>query len=51
MRRLSRTLVEHHGGSLRDDASLLLLEWGGGSAREIHERLTVLPAGPSEGGM
>ena len=38
MRRLSRTLVDLHGGQLRDDASQVLIEWRGGAAQEIHRR-------------
>lgn len=38
MRRLSRTLLEHHGGALRDDATQLLVEWRSDGAQRATAR-------------
>jgi serine phosphatase RsbU (regulator of sigma subunit) len=43
MRRLSRALVDHQGGELRDDATLMLVEWRTGAGDEISGRLHSAP--------
>ncbi|MCW2958735.1 MAG: protein serine/threonine phosphatase [Solirubrobacterales bacterium] len=48
MRRLSRALVDHHGGELRDDATLMLVEWRTGAGQDISGRLHSPPGDPGE---
>ena len=44
LRRLVRAVLEHQGGGLRDDATLLLVQWTG-----TGKRISAVPAGAGSG--
>ncbi|MFI0812075.1 PP2C family protein-serine/threonine phosphatase [Streptomyces echinatus] len=49
LRRLMRAVLDHHGGQLRDDATVLCLEWHGPSRNlQLHPRGSNTPAGQGE---